>query len=806
MRRCLRLFGNAHPEQKIIEKLAHLKELQKSVKLGKRHTLRHATFKERTLRASIPSIGRPIEEFKAAKKFLVNKQTELEREFLTEIGKRLEPDEREELMQSWKQRRAVSKKANIERISSSPPKEEEEPVEEIFDLQSLLIQNRTKPTYNDIGKFLELPVDKARTLFSDGIFGEMIREQYTLNDRVDVMLREESFNLINLMRGMQNVRPDSVEVSGQGQKGFKEALETNSYAYMAVYSSLGYYINCAVTNSQNKDLRNLYRNSFDTFDLLKRVLIKELAEPDLYFKVFEEFNFHSTSELRSQLSQSKLPSLVDQLCSFLANKVPYADTLMAISARDFVEQITAQINLEGFSHTIDLKKYSDLRSLKKSPDSELGRVKGLNGVVVSGKRGSGKSQVLTAAALWAFEEGNWVVFKVPRATDLTKNATHIIWDPCGLYIHPEVAYDLLSDFKNANGEKLGQIKVDLNLYGKYNLAGMHDELDQEYQPLPAKQEWIRELQCYTDNWKQFYPRDYLEEALRGVLEYELKPRKTRFEHEIEVVDNPPVPPIIMQRLEDPEFNHQIDFEKILNLNITKRKPKKTKLPKCGSDTHQLSHKMKPIYSQELAIGHEEGPNVIENSSEILATRLKEKLPEPKTLAEIVEFGLAHHTYAQNAICEILEQLYHIDDFNVLVLVDGFNEFFKASDFHSVKYENYKECKGAIPPYDMGLCRALMRFDGHTIKNGVKIVATSEKFDPIEKRTWNIEHLNIPKAYELEVQNLTLNDYRYMVNYYKSTGWLNYNMNEIEMEGMFMQTQGNWWITHQQIHSSPPKLY
>ena len=52
-----------------------------------------------------------------------------------------------------------------------------------------------------------------------------------------------------------------------------------------------------------------------------------------------------------------------------------------------------------------------------------------------------------------------------------------------------------------------------------------------------------------------------------------------------------------------------------------------------------------------------------------ATRISDYLKSPKTVMEIIDFALENHIYCTNAICEILLQLYHTEDFKVLVLVD-----------------------------------------------------------------------------------------------------------------------------------------
>lgn len=77
------------------------------------------------------------------------------------------------------------------------------------------------------------------------------------------------------------------------------------------------------------------------------------------------------------------------------------------------------------------------------------------------------------------------------------------------------------------------------------------------------------------------------------------------------------------------------------------------------------------------------------------------------------------------MCEVVEQLYNTDACNVMVLVDEYNTFFKQSSYESFKYVNFRDADGTIAPWDLALARLFMRFDGHRIRNGVKIMATTE---------------------------------------------------------------------------------
>jgi len=108
---------------------------------------------------------------------------------------------------------------------------------------------------------------------------------------------------------------------------------------------------------------------------------------------------------------------------------------------------------------------------------------------------------------------------------------------------------------------------------------------------------------------------------------------------------------------------------------------------------------------------------------------------------------------------------------------------------SLKYANYKGYDKKIPPYDFAFIRLLMKFDGHLIKQGVKICATTmtsffnHKFDP--------KAINFPTKYDFNVEGLKLNDVRNAIYYYMAQKFVNRELSEEEIEYVNVLTQGNW---------------
>lgn len=104
-------------------------------------------------------------------------------------------------------------------------------------------------------------------------------------------------------------------------------------------------------------------------------------------------------------------------------------------------------------------------------------------------------------------------------------------------------------------------------------------------------------------------------------------------------------------------------------------------------------------------------------------RISDFLKEPKTLSEIAMYGIKNYDQATCAIAEILNQLYNQDQTNVLVAIDGYTDWFRHSEYSSFRYANsgYR-----IPPHDIAIPRLFMKFDGHKIRNGFKIVTSTQE--------------------------------------------------------------------------------
>lgn len=130
---------------------------------------------------------------------------------------------------------------------------------------------------------------------------------------------------------------------------------------------------------------------------------------------------------------------------------------------------------------------------------------------------------------------------------------------------------------------------------------------------------------------------------------------------------------------------------------------------------------------------------------------------------MVDIGITHEWFACNVVYEIIDQVYNTEQFCVLSLVDEYNYFYNWTAYNSYRYATDTQLSGTIPPHHLSLCRAFLNFDGHKIKNGIKIVGSSLK--SFHKHKFNGEKIFFPKGYEYEMKGIPLNDFRTVSRYY-----------------------------------------
>jgi len=122
--------------------------------------------------------------------------------------------------------------------------------------------------------------------------------------------------------------------------------------------------------------------------------------------------------------------------------------------------------------------------------------KGFNtGCLLWGKSGSGKSGTLSYVIAWA-HENEWAVISIPRARKYTHGGIRIERHINGLYLQNQYAKELLEDLKKSNEQKFEEIKVNLDIYGKFDMTGISDD-----EPEPCPRMWDHKRKIWSDTWK-----------------------------------------------------------------------------------------------------------------------------------------------------------------------------------------------------------------------------------------------------------------------------------------------------------------
>lgn len=95
--------------------------------------------------------------------------------------------------------------------------------------------------------------------------------------------------------------------------------------------------------------------------------------------------------------------------------------------------------------------------------------------------------IQTYMSFWA-HENNWLVLDIPDADHFTDAYEEVIRHKSGLFMQPESTSLLLKNFKLTNQELLSEIDVNMEIYGKMDMAGNRDG---DPEPMPRKWDQLR---------------------------------------------------------------------------------------------------------------------------------------------------------------------------------------------------------------------------------------------------------------------------------------------------------------------------
>ena len=640
-----------------------------------------------------------VDAFKTyTEKILPNIEEVVEIKLLRDRYNELEnPLLKNEFLLAYKRRQlTISEMRKAREPFRAPPQVEEYSTYEPVDVY---LRNIFEVNDLNIGRVVEFPSVELFKYFPLSPLGEYYPNFFRYTKRFCLQCTEESFKMTNEMRKLNYSRLTeedykAVFADAETTKDFRSLLNDEEL-YPRIFHDFAITFNEKLVHYRKDEIMNKMFTECYIFDFLVNALVRELV----------------CNVMRPHLiNQEKRGKIIEQILTQFREKVdPKANAQRPDETlRPFKNfKLTLESEEKGKEKTylLLLKKYIQTPRYVPQVMREHGfkNFIGFNsGAILSGVRGAGKSGLLMYAVMWA-HKNNWIVINAPDAYHLTQDKSkYKRHHDSGLYLEFSKGRTFLRAFKESNYEIIKDLPVNLELYGKYNLAGVHDD---EPEPVPVT--YDPERKVWSNDWEQF-----------------ITPNEKLFIAE-----------------ERRQFN----------------------------------------------------------------VRLKQRLPEPKTVLEIVEHGLKEEMFSINVIFEILEQVYNLESHKVLVVVDNYNYFFLPTCYPSFRYANNKGYESMVPAHHLALSRAFMKFDGHKIKNGVKLVAPSLR--KLYKHSFTPSQINMGKGYTVKLNGLPFDDFKSFTEHLKCVSLWHEGKgkNLSTTEQKFLESQGNY---HELLHGilNPNRLY
>ena len=656
----------------------------------------------------------------------------VEARLLEKFKSKLEPAEKQLVEDAYNIRKY---KANLKRNI-----QESEPIEEKANLKTidLAIYYKTvmnfegegfaEHDYSSIGKYVVFPEEKRNEYFPFGCYGNYMKNEFSLTNQIAIMCRDEGLKLANTFSYIKTAEERAALLNYEAIYAGKfdfKNLVNKFEVFSTFYQEFALTLLSIISESKNSEYSYMITNP-DIFDSLLTIFTKSLRKNHINI-------FLATPTTRHAIFKSVLDAVHEKLATkFKFSSQDNVNKDLKISEKDYypISFFDEIINaFKVFKFELD---YSDIKAYCE-----------VKGYKLCDEIANRKSVQFTL-----------------HLTDYYEN--------CKMQWRPKDHREILSTFKGFNTGAL--------LFGE---GGNGKSMTLAY--LHA---WAKE-----SGWVVFGIND---------------PRK--FTHASYDLERHPSGIFVQPELAR-EF--LLDF-KIVNYNLIKNAKIEGNTGEAGNsyvygrydfagncvddpDANPiLWDERRQVYTDSWKAHNtipEDQINLKDYPDHTQTLKEKEHLPNPKTVLEIVEYGISNERMACNAIAEVISYFIHSNKHKTIFIIDGYNEWFKPSMYDSYKYANYKGYETKIPPYDLAMCRMFMRFNGHMIKQGVKVVAsTCHRFG---KHEFKPEMINYPQNYAIDVENLKLDDLRNALGYYMLFGFSDNVYTEQEIQDLFMVSQGNW---------------
>jgi small subunit ribosomal protein S29 len=356
----------------------------------------------------------------------------------------------------------------------------------------------------DIGKYVIFPVKEYKKVFPVEPFGSYIKDELIKTKIYSVKCREEALRITNLLsyKKLQEQRVNKLSTC------FNKNIE-NPEVFSELYQDIADIVRAEFKAQSTNAFALRMFNVASIFDSIVTLLIHFLRE-----------NQKQDTYLSSVLFQSSaLEAIANQLISKLAEVCKNKKINKPFNINDILEYID-EIDFQLPSSIAKSKEghlpktirftlrnyqafYKYLWRPKMMEDDSFRKYKGFNtGALIHGESGVGKSQIMSFVSLWAHEMG-WFVVPI-KGANFTVFPKAVEYHYSGLHFDVKSSFDLLKAIHSANIDHLNTFDVDMNVYGKCDLAGSITG-DPDFNT----RLYNKKRNFWSDDWKLHFPNERL---------------------------------------------------------------------------------------------------------------------------------------------------------------------------------------------------------------------------------------------------------------------------------------------------------
>ncbi|CEL94235.1 unnamed protein product [Vitrella brassicaformis CCMP3155] len=375
---------------------------------------------------------------------------------------------------------------------------------------------------------------------------------------------------------------------------------------------------------------------------------------------------------------------------------------------------------------------SQLQQVQQHRGADGGWTIPKGGFLIDGHRGTGKSAVLNFLVAWARESG-WLVIFEPSPRRYAHEIGEIKRSNTGVYIQSEFTQQFLERVSVRNREMLERMPVHGACYGDSAIDGSHHLYTQRvYDPLIGK--------------------------------------------------------VVQQRIDDKLSGRVSEEESEEEGEEESEESSEEESGESEGESETATSGGGGALSKDDAIGIQRERLRLWHAyrKEVKIPSLRDRLPSPENLYEIVDFGLQNEAFATQCAYELFEQLKKQTTFPLMIAVDQWNECFPVSEYLSIKYENTKY-NGYIPAFHLTMPRLFHKWDGWQLKRGIKVAATCWKY--ANRRDYRPELLKVKREEVRTVRNFSAFEFANFVAYYRRKRVIQHFPRE-KLDYFYMLTGGN----------------